>query len=129
MKIRKYRPSDAEKVDEIYERCHGHFNLPEIDKCLLMAVVENDNGEVIALGAFQVIPELILVLDNHRPKREQVAALKELLIAGDFTAALHGFNKVYAFPDSNKYADVLKKHFGFKDDKPILKKEVNGGEQ
>lgn len=128
MKVRRYRSSDAAKIDDIYTRCHGHFNLPDIDRCLQLAVVENDEGEVIALGVIQFLPEFVLVLDNDRPKREQVVALKELMDAGIKILRMNGYPEGYAFPDSNTYAGVLKKHFNFKDCQPLLIKKVDDGE-
>jgi len=127
MKIRAYNSNDAHKIDEIYSRCHGHFALPDLNHCLNLAVVEDDNGEIIAFGAFELIPELTLVLDTDKSKKDQVKALKELLIAGDFVANLHSFSSVYCFPDSTPYAEILKKHFGFENGNPILVKKVNDG--
>lgn len=125
MKVRRYKSSDAVKVDEIYNRCHGHYNLPDINRCLQMAVVENDEGEIIAFGAIQMLPELVLVLDNDRSKKEQVKALKELMSSGESILRLNGHSDAYAFPDSNTYSDILKKHFGFKDCQPLLIKKVD----
>jgi hypothetical protein len=65
-----------------------------------------------------------LILDTDKRKREQVEALKTLLVDGNSIARINKFRVVYAFPDSNKYADVLKKHFGFEDGHPILVKKV-----
>ena len=124
MKIRTYKPEDADKIDEIYNRCHGHFALPDINHCVSMAVVEDDNGEIIAFGAFELIPELTLVLDNHVSKKIQVKALKELLEAGEFIAKINRFKQVNVFPDSTQYADILVKHFGFQPGKPIMTKVV-----
>lgn len=124
MKLRSYKPEDAPIIDEIYNRCHGHFALPDLKHCIISAVVEDDNEKIIAFGSFELIPELTLILDTDKPKKDQVRALKDLLIAGDFTASLHGYDMVYAFPDSNSYAEILKKHFGFEDGKPILSKKV-----
>ena len=126
-RIRCYRPGDAAKVDEIYKRCHGHFNLPNIKHCISMAVIEKDD-EVIALGALQLIPEAILVLDKDRPKKEQVFALKELIETAVVMTKLKGFDEFYAFPDSNTYAGILKKHFGFQDGENILIKRIDDGE-
>jgi|SRR5215510_8061233 len=127
MRIRNYRSSDAQKVDEIYVRCHGHFALPDLRHCINLAVVEDDDQNIVAFGSFELIPELTLVLDTDKPKKDQVKALKELLIAGDFCAGLHGFNEVYAFPDSSPYAEILKKHFNFEDGQPILVKRISNG--
>lgn len=90
-----------------------------------MPIVEKD-GEIIAFGAFQLIPEVIMVADNHRPKREQVEALTELLGIAEMLAKLHDFTEYYAFPDTSKFGDILKKHYGFEDCKPVLIKKVEG---
>lgn len=129
MKIRNYRREDAGKIDEIYQRCGLNHNLPDISKCLGIAVVENDDGQIIALGALQLIPEAIMVLDHNRPKREQVEALKELDRASILTAKLNCYDEYYAFPDSDSYAGVLKKHFGYEDGNHILIKRIDDGEQ
>lgn len=124
MKIRTYKPEDAETVDEIYNRCHGHFALPDINHCVSMAIVEDDEGKIIAFGAFELIPELTLVLDNQVSKRDQVKALKELLEAGSFIAKVNRFKQINVFPDSTVYAGILNKHFGFEMGRPIMTKVV-----
>ncbi len=126
IRIRSYKPSDAKIIDEIYERCGYSFNHPDISKCLRMAVIEC-NGKIIALGAFQLAPELILILDNQVSKKAQVEALKQLMTASDFTMSLEGFNAVYASPDSEKFSKILEKHFGFVERDKMLIKTLDDG--
>jgi hypothetical protein len=128
MKIRRYLPSDAEVIDNIYQRSDRDFNLPDLQHCLEVVIIENDEGKVIGLGAIQLLPELVLVLDTDRPQKEKVKALKELILAGELVAESHNFTEVYAFPDSNMYAGVLKKHFNFEDCNPLLIKRIDDGE-
>lgn len=127
LEIRRYRPEDAAKIDEIYERCNSHFNRPDLNHCLELAVILLD-GKIVACGAFQVIPEVILILDNEIPKRKQVEALKMLLGAGEEIAKLYDFPEFYAFSEDDKFSDILKKHFEFDDGNHILIKKVYNGE-
>jgi hypothetical protein len=128
MKIRPYKPSDAAIIDEIYSRSDRNFRLPDLYHCPKLAVIENDEGQVIGLGAIQMLPELVLVIDTDRPNREKVEALKGLMRLGIQLATADGFNEVYAFPDSKSYAGVLQKHFNFEECNPLLIKRIDDGE-
>lgn len=119
MRCRYYQSVDAAAVDEIFERCHGHFNRPRLTNCADAAVVEN-NGKIIAFGALELIAEATMILDNAIPKKLQVQALSELIKTADVQARIKGFSDVYASPDSNKFSAVLQKHFGFKPCSPFL---------
>lgn len=125
MKFRRYTSDDAEAVDEIYFRNNLGHNLPTVRNCLEIAVAEDDNGRIIGIGAFQLIPEYILVMDHQRSKREQVEALKGIMECGHTTARIHKFKEVYAFTEDLKFEDILKKHFGFTEAAKILRKEVD----
>lgn len=128
LEVRRYNPeTDAKAVDEIYERCHGHFNIPWFRHCVELAVVVMDDS-IIAFGAFELIPEVTLILDKDVPKRYQAMALDKLLDAGETVAKLYDYNEIYAFPDTKGYAEILKKHYNFKDCDPILIKRFNDGE-
>jgi hypothetical protein len=127
LNVRRYRPEDAAAVDEIYQRCHGHFALPKLDHCVDTAVVEFD-GKIIAFGALHVLLETTLVLDTDAPQRVKVQALKELIRAALLSAGLNGFDEIYCFPDSNTYSNSLQQHFNFEPAQPLLirKNIING---
>lgn len=127
MKIRRYVPSDASVIDEIYQRSDRDFRLPDLKHCLELVVIENDEGQVIGLGAIQILPELVLVLDIDRPSKEKVTALKELVSTAELVASNYGFSEVYAFPDSKSYAGVLAKHFDFENCNPLMIKRLDDG--
>jgi hypothetical protein len=113
MNVRVYRPSDAAKIDEIYNRCHGHFNLPDLDKCIGRAIIEHED-KIIGFGCLQTLIEAQIIIDNQIPKRLQIHAIRNLFDTAQAVARIKGYNDIYAFPDTTPYSEILKKHFKFR---------------
>ena len=66
-------------------------------------------GSVIVTGTVEVS----IILNDKRPKRDKVKALRQL---GDFLyreLVTKGYRDAHVFITDPKYADILVKHFGF----------------
>lgn len=123
MKVRSYRSEDAAQIDEIYERCGHNHARPKLDKLIGSVVIEND-GKIIAFGALQAIPEASIILDTDVPHKVKVQALKECLRAAFFSAALNGFDEIYAFTAKDGFDKTLQHHFDFEPAEPILRRKL-----
>lgn len=120
MIIRKYKPEDAEAIDEIYDRCHsGTFGQPNLDFVTSAAVVELD-GKIIGSGFIEMIPEITIIIDTDISVRSRYRMLKELLETAKFVGREKNLERFYMFPSSTPYMEELIKHFNFKQCSPIL---------
>jgi hypothetical protein len=128
MIVRKYNPlTDAEQVEEIYNKFHAtSFNQPALSRTLDNCVVEKD-GKIIAYGGLELLLECVLVLDQEAGKKDQVEAVKMIIAAGEFSARLHRFPGLYSFPKPVKWMKAMIKHFGFTECSPMVHKEVDLG--
>jgi hypothetical protein len=125
MNIRKYRPEDAGKVDEIYDRCWlGTFGRPNLSHVLSAAVIEDD-GKVIAFGCLELMVEAVMIVDTDAPVDKRVEALTQLIETAKFVARDKTFERFYVFPSDSHFLGILMKHFEFKNSSPILSCELS----
>jgi len=119
--IRKYIPSDAAAIDEIYNRCHKDtFNRPNLEHVLGAAIIEID-GKIVGFGCLEVILEAVMIMDTDRPMRDRITVLKELFNVAEFKALDEGFDKYYMFPSDSNYTNLMIKHFKFEKCEQLLK--------
>lgn len=109
--IRRYQPSDAAAVDEIYNRCHsGTFGRPNLNNVLTAAVVLSDDV-IIGFGCLEFIAEAVMIIDTDRRPADRITALKELINTAKFTIKDRPFDRFYIFPSDTKFEKILQKHF------------------
>ena len=114
MRFRPLQDKDIGKINEIYEKYHmGHFGIPPIHNTLCGVVVD-DLDVVLGFGMVRLIPEVIMVLDLGRDKKDKCAALKELMQEAVFEISRSDYDSLHAFVQDKSFAEILKKHYGFK---------------
>lgn len=114
MKLRSFRPSDVQIIDQIWREHHSDdFSVPARDNALIDAVVENKAGEVIAYGQVKLFAEAMLILDLNASQREKVFAIKSLMLEAFRGADIAGIKQMYAFIQDPDFALLIKRHFGF----------------
>lgn len=129
MRIRKYKPEDAGKVDEIYNRCHaGTFNLPNLNNTLDAAIVEIDN-KIAGFGCLEMMIEAVMIMDTDLTLRKRITVLKELFQVAKFRALDGGFTKYYMFPSDTNYMNLMIKHFKFEKCEPLLSVNLVRGDK
>lgn len=113
MIVRKYKSSDAEQIQEIYDKHHhGLFGIPKLDFCISTVVVEHE-GKILGFGALERFLEGTIILDLSLPMRDKLKVLDSVIDSGIVAARLAGYDRFYTFPSPEKFADLLVKHFGF----------------
>lgn len=120
LRIRDYKREDAAKIDEIYDRCHaGTFAIPDLNKVLASVVVEYED-RIVAYGANHTILESTMILDLDMPQAVKVSALKHLMFTAETAAKMNKYDRLYAFPSTMPFSNILEKHFCFDKTGPIL---------
>lgn len=113
VKLRSFRESDIEPIDEIWRKHHNNdFSVPDRKNILIDAVVERD-GKVIAYGQVKLFAEAMLILDLDASLRDRIAAIK-LLMAEAFRGANEAqMRQMYCFIQDPDFATLISRHFGF----------------
>lgn len=113
----KYRPAahqDVDSINRIYEQHKESFDLP-ISSSEVAGVAYDDNDEIVGFIMVRRIFETILILDLERSKKDRIEALKECFKGALFESRLAGIDQIHAFVQDVKFAELLKKYFGFRD--------------
>lgn len=114
MKIRPFRQSDVEPIDEIWRKHHANeFSVPDRRNVVTDAVIENSGGKVIAYGQVKLFAEAMLILDKDASQRDKIQAIQLLMLEafrGTQSAKIH---QLYAFIKDPEFATLISRHFGF----------------
>lgn len=109
LKIRRPREADVKRIQEIAAQNNSN---PLPNKFETAAVVLNDS--LIAFGVNRVHFEALFYLDNTVSKREKVNALKKIMEIGILDAKGSGIEEIHVFAETEQFAEILIKHFGFR---------------
>lgn len=113
-RLRSWQPSDIDAIDQIWRKHHSNdFSVPDRRNAIIDAVVENDNGEVIAYGQVKMFAEAMFILDKDAPARDKVMALRLLMLEAFRGTDSANLRNLYAFISDPEFADLVAKHFGF----------------
>lgn len=93
------RVEDIDGLKTIHEK---HFrNTFDIDvfnqKFQSLFTVVGDEGDLITLGGFRLIPEAVIVTDKDQPVRARVEALNEMLEMLSTVVRSNGHDSIHAF--------------------------------
>lgn len=113
-KLRRFRDSDVLEIDRIWQAHHSDdFSVPDRRNAVIDAVVEGENGEVIAYGQVKLFAEAIFILDKSASPKDKARALKLLMseaFRGTYSA---GIRDLYAFIQDPDFERLIEKHFDF----------------
>ena len=124
MIVRSFQPSDAERIQEIYDKHHhGQFGVPKLDRCLATCVVEKDNT-ILGFGALEKYIEGIMILELSMPLKLKLEVLRHIIECGEVATRLQGFERFYVSPSPEKFGHFLARHFDFKKCDPYYHLEV-----
>lgn len=128
MIVRKYKPEDAQQIQEIYDKHHhGKFGVPRLDRSISTCVVEKNNV-ILGFGALEKYIEGTMILDLSLPLKSKLEVLKHIIDCGEVATNLEGYERFYISPSSDKFAHLLARHFNFKKCEPYYYLEVRSGE-
>lgn len=114
MRIRSYRPEDAEAIDRIWKEHWQHdFSVPDRSHAIIDAVIEDDSGQVIAYGQVKLFAEAVMVLDLNQSEFKRASAVRLLMHEAFRGTKDAGINDLYSFSRSPDLVNLIRKHFGF----------------
>jgi hypothetical protein len=114
MRLRPFRESDIERIDEIWRKHHANdFSVPNRKCSIIDAVIEDDDGNIVAYGQVKMFAEAVLILDKDARPRHKVEALKLLIVEGIRGTERVGLEDMYLFARDPSFASVVAKHFSF----------------
>lgn len=114
MKLRPFQDSDINRIDAIWQEYHSRdFSVPNRKTSVVDAVVEDDDGIVVAYGQVKLFAEAMFILDHGASQRAKVAALKLLILEALRGANVAGLDDIYCFIKDPHFASLISKHFGF----------------
>lgn len=126
--IRSFRREDVPAIDRIWREHHSDdFSVPDRSTALIDAVVEDDDGKVIAYGQVKLFAEAMLFLDLDASQRDKIQAVRLLMLEAYRGVESSKLSEIYAFIQDPDFSLLIQKHFGFRAvDNPgeLLKKEL-----
>lgn len=114
IRFREVQHKDVAKIDEIYQQYHSDSFGITYTSDSIHGVVVDDTDSVIGYGLIRLIPEVIMVLDLGRERKEKILALQELIRTAVFKIEQSDYSSLHAFVQDDNFSEILKKHFGFK---------------
>jgi hypothetical protein len=111
--IRGPRSRDLAKVKALLKK-YNCTNV-EDDSLKQLALIVDDNDEIVAVGTISNLIDVAFVVDDKFPKRQRVKAMKMLMDVGDSQVKKLGHNCFHVFVHNPLLESTLKKHFGFVD--------------
>ena len=114
VKLRVFQSSDIEIINEIWERYHrDSFSVPNRNNSIVDAIVEDEEGVVIAYGQVKLFAEAMFILDKDASKRVKVEALILLMQEALRGCNVTGIEDLYCFIKDPQFASLISKHFSF----------------
>lgn len=111
MRIRGAGSRDSGIIDKLYTKYGFELNPSQVEN---IVVVEDDQGAVFAVGTLVKILEGAFLVDESRPRRQRVEALKLLLNQADIETASLGYDCYHSFATKLSILEILKRRFSFK---------------
>lgn len=105
------RRPKVEDLPALEQLASEYENNPLPIKFISAAVVENEQGKIVAFGVLRNHPEAILYVDGD--KQDIVGALTLLLNQAEDECRGVSAEMIYLYAQDEKFAKILEKHFGF----------------
>lgn len=126
MELRRLRPTDPEKIDELWRRCHSNFGIPPRRFLVTDAVTYDGEGRISGYGLVRYFGEALLYLDKDRSAFEQAKSFKLLMEQAISDCKIHGLDQLNVFTDDDSFEGILKKYGFVGRDKGLFLELTNG---
>lgn len=114
MIIRNLIPSDIQKIDEIWNRCHkGIRGIPARKFLVTDAVVEN--GKVIAYGMLRNFAEALVYIDKDVSRYQQAKSFKLLMEWAIDKAHDYSLDNINVGVNDEHFEGILREKYKFED--------------
>jgi hypothetical protein len=111
--IREFKHDDLSRIESIARS--KDFDLPARTNVVTESVIENNSGRIIAYGMVKAYAEAVLFIDDSISVKDKASSLSQLMRQAIYGSHLAGFDQVHGFFKDPKFAEVMKKHYGFKE--------------
>lgn len=108
MNLRRPKVDDIPFIEDIAK---NYVNHPLPQKFVDAAVVEKEDA-IVSFGVMRYIMEALLYADGT--DRDKVESLKQLIRQAKTDAFNRNVDSFYVFAQSEEFASILEKHFGFR---------------
>jgi hypothetical protein len=118
--LRDLELKDLKLLEQIHDRSCS-FPMPYIidPRYVIKTSILSDDKRLIGMSFVKSTCELSLILDSEISKFSKSRALKELFKYLPDKIIKKGFNDVHLIADSSDYAELLNRHFEFKENEGI----------
>lgn len=125
----KIRPAVKEDWDAIVGLgVLQDYPFPDFNNIIRVAVIEDEDGNIVAAGFIKRFVEAAFMPDNTKPKKVIVESLKLLQDFGIETAKELGIDQLHSFVWHEGFDEILKKHFNYSECRgKALFLDVNNG--
>lgn len=114
MRIRPFQEGDVEKINEIWEKYHSQdFSVPDRKNSVIDAVIEDDDGNLVAYGQVTMFAEGMFVLDKSISRRAKIESLKLLMLEAFRGVDEAGIDRLYLIIKDPNFATLMINQFGF----------------
>lgn len=113
MNFRSVKEFDIPQLARL-QREHPDFHELNINKYLIDGVVADSDENVVAYGIVIPFAEAVFLPDISRSKEDKVIALRTLMRHAIYGTEKAGIKQLHCFIKDDGFAEVMKKHYGFK---------------
>lgn len=124
-KLREFRLSDIEGINSIFIK-QPENGVPGFKHMIANSTIEDDYGNIIGYGVVKTFSEGILVLDKSQSKRNRAISVRLSVNRAIEKAKKAGIETLYFLTSNPSFADILRRHWGFKNIKEeVLRLQLN----
>jgi hypothetical protein len=117
--LRRLKPTDYDKINEIWERCHkGKYGVPARKFVITEAITEN--GRITGYGIVRFFAEAMLYLDKDLTTYEQAKSFKALMEQAIIDCRSYDLDQLNVSIEDEDFRDILKRHYNFSERAPVL---------
>ncbi len=110
LRIRPAAPKDFGFISRLYKERECNIEFLHIESA---QIVEDEDGNLIALGVMNRILEATFLVEKNVSKRKRIEALKILMTKADIVAKRLTFTNYHVFSSSKEMTKLLLRKFKF----------------
>lgn len=133
MDIHYIEPTDADQIYNIYLNYFSDMEFPDFYHKFhcTFKVINNANGNIIAVGGIRPIAEAVVLTNKDYSVRDRMDALLKIFAGVQYAAEKLDYNYLHAFAYDEEYVKHLIKRIGFKcnPQNRVLSLELSNGQE
>lgn len=113
MRLRTFNVNDIDAITTIFNR-QPDLGIPSIKNVADAAIIEDENGKIIAYGVVKLYAEGVLILDKDVRKRTKSEVVINMIKRAIKAARNSKLEQLFVISNDANYSHCLMKRFGFK---------------